>query len=54
MGKAQFYFGIDNVADTKAPPIVSGLPGNTTGTQTNASVYDPIGRRYYVGVRYSM
>lgn len=54
LGKAQAYFGIDNLFNTKAPPIVSGIDGNTTGTQTNASVYDAIGRRYYVGVRYSM
>lgn len=54
LGKSELYFGIDNATGTKAPPIVSGLPGNTTGAETNASVYDPIGRRYYVGVRYSL
>ena len=54
LGKSEVYFGIDNATNTKAPPIISGLPGNTTGAETNASVYDPIGRRYYVGVRYSM
>ncbi|MCX2864056.1 TonB-dependent receptor [Paucibacter sp. PLA-PC-4] len=53
-GKAEVYLGIDNALGTKAPPIISGLPGNTTGAETNASVYDPIGRRYYIGVRYSM
>lgn len=54
LGKSELYFGIDNATNTKAPPIISGLPGNTTGAETNASVYDPIGRRYYVGVRYSL
>lgn len=53
-GKAQVYVGVDNAFDTKAPPIITGLPGNTTGAETAASVYDPIGRRYYVGLRYSM
>ncbi|MEL4177490.1 TonB-dependent receptor [Roseateles sp. PN1] len=53
-GKAQIYLGVDNALATKAPPIISGLPGNTTGAETNASMYDPIGRRYYVGIRYSM
>lgn len=54
LGKSELYFGIDNATATKAPPIISGLPGNTTGAETNASVYDAIGRRYYVGVRYSL
>ncbi|MFG6439912.1 TonB-dependent receptor plug domain-containing protein [Roseateles sp. LKC17W] len=54
LGKSEIYFGIDNATATKAPPIISGLPGNTTGAETNASVYDPIGRRYYVGLRYSL
>jgi hypothetical protein len=40
----QLYFGMDNAFDKKAPPIISGLPGNTTGTETDASAYDPIGR----------
>lgn len=54
LGNSEVYFGIDNATATKAPPIISGLPGNTTGAETNASVYDAIGRRYYIGLRYSM
>jgi outer membrane receptor protein involved in Fe transport len=50
----QLYFGMDNAFDKKAPPIISGLPGNTTGTETDASAYDPIGRRYYLGLRVSL
>ncbi|KQN79071.1 TonB-dependent receptor [Duganella sp. Leaf61] len=50
----QVYFGMDNAFDKKAPPIVTGLPGNTTGTETNASAYDPIGRRYYLGLRVTL
>jgi len=46
----QFYGGIDNLFDTK-PPLLSSMPGGDTGTETNAGTYDPIGRRYYVGVR---
>ena len=53
VGKAQLYFGINNLLDTKAPLIPSGLPGNNTGTETDAGTYDAIGRRYYAGVRYS-
>ena len=47
----QYYLGIDNAFDTKAPPLISGLPGNVTGAETDAGTYDAIGRRYYVGVR---
>jgi len=52
-GKAQFYVGGDNLLNRKAPAIPSGVQGNTTGTNTAADVYDAIGRRYYVGMRYS-
>ncbi|MFC3374942.1 TonB-dependent receptor domain-containing protein [Rugamonas sp. CCM 8940] len=47
----ELYLGINNAFDAKAPPIITGISGNTTGAETNASVYDPIGRRYYLGVR---
>ena len=60
-GKVQYYFGIDNLFDTKAPRIdtnnVFGIGSfggsNSTGTGTVADVYDAIGRRYYVGLRAS-
>ena len=48
------YLGIDNAFNTKPAPVISGLTGDTIGTETNASVYDPIGRRYYLGVRGSL
>lgn len=51
--KLQYYFGIDNAFGTKPPPIISGLPGNSTGTETDAGTYDAIGRRFYVGLRAS-
>ncbi|SFV10732.1 TonB-dependent Receptor Plug Domain [Pseudoduganella namucuonensis] len=50
----ELYLGIDNAFNTKPAPIISGLPGNVTGTETDASIYDPIGRRYYLGVRVSL
>jgi outer membrane receptor protein involved in Fe transport len=46
-----FYLGVDNVFDEEPAPIISGLPGNITGTETAADIYDAIGRRYYVGFR---
>jgi iron complex outermembrane receptor protein len=49
--QVEFYVGIDNAFDTKPPAIVSGLPGNSTGAETDAGTYDAIGRRYYLGVR---
>ncbi|MFL6657688.1 MAG: TonB-dependent receptor domain-containing protein [Massilia sp.] len=50
----ELYFGIDNAFDVKPPAIISGLPGNTTGAETDAGTYDAIGRRYYVGLRVTM
>jgi outer membrane receptor protein involved in Fe transport len=47
----QLYAGIDNATGTKAPLIPSGVPGNVTGSETDAGTYDAIGRRYYVGLR---
>lgn len=52
MGKAQFYFGVNNLLNTKPPLIPSGVTGNDTGVETDAGTYDAIGRRYYAGVRY--
>jgi outer membrane receptor protein involved in Fe transport len=51
---AQLYAGVDNAFDRAPPPIISGLPGNSTGTETDASTYDPIGRRFYVGLRVTL
>jgi outer membrane receptor protein involved in Fe transport len=48
--KYEFYLGVDNLFDNEPPPIISGLPGNDTGTETDAGTYDPIGRRFYAGV----
>lgn len=50
----EFFVGVDNLLDNDAPFIRSGISGNTTGTTTNASVYDVFGRRYYAGVRFRL
>jgi iron complex outermembrane receptor protein len=42
---------MNNAFDKRAPGVISGLQGNSTGTETDASAYDPIGRRYYIGAR---
>ncbi|MCL6730054.1 TonB-dependent receptor domain-containing protein [Sphingomonas hankyongi] len=47
----EFFFGVDNLLDNKAPNILSGSPFNNTGADTAASVYDIFGRRYYAGAR---
>lgn len=50
----QFYVGANNLTNTKAPSIPSGLPGNVTGAETDSGTYDAIGRRFYAGVRLRM
>lgn len=45
------YLGGHNVFDKGPPPIISGLPGDVTGTETDAGTYDAIGRQWYAGVR---
>ena len=52
--QVELYVGVDNAFDTKAPLIPTGVTGNNTGVETNAGTYDPIGRRWYAGLRVSM
>lgn len=47
----EFYVGADNLLNTAPPRIISGLPGSTTGAETDAGTYDAIGRRFYAGTR---
>lgn len=47
----QVFLGANNVLDEEPPLVISGLPGDVTGTETDAGTYDAIGRRYYAGVR---
>jgi outer membrane receptor protein involved in Fe transport len=49
--KYEFYLGVVNMFDKAPPPILSNLPGDVTGTETDAGTYDPLGRRFYAGVR---
>lgn len=49
--KLSMRFGIDNLFN-REPPIVGAQPGVTDGAgDTNASVYDVLGRRYYMSVQ---
>jgi outer membrane receptor protein involved in Fe transport len=53
LGKYTFRFGIENLFD-KQPPVVGANPGVTTASNvTNPGLYDPLGRRFYVGVKAS-
>jgi iron complex outermembrane receptor protein len=47
----ELYIGASNLFDESAPKIISGLPGNDTGTETDAGTYDAIGQRFYAGFR---
>ena len=47
----QVFLGANNLFDEEPPPLITGLPGNVTGTETDAGTYDAIGRRWYAGVR---
>jgi outer membrane receptor protein involved in Fe transport len=46
----EFYFGVNNLFD-KQPPLVTDLTNQWPGTNTVASTYDLLGRRFYAGVR---
>jgi outer membrane receptor protein involved in Fe transport len=47
----EFFGGIDNLLDKKPPFIPAPFTPNVTGTETAADVYDPFGRRFYVGAQ---
>ena len=47
----EVFVGANNLFDEEPPLIISGLPGDVTGTETDAGTYDAIGRRWYAGVR---
>jgi iron complex outermembrane receptor protein len=47
----EFFFGGDNLLNNK-PPYLADI-GSSAGQDTAASLYDPLGRRYYAGVRIS-
>lgn len=45
------FVGANNLFDNDPPPIISGLASGTTGVETDGGTYDPIGRRFYAGIR---
>jgi iron complex outermembrane receptor protein len=45
-----FYVGVNNLFD-KQPPVVRDLANQWPGTNTVATSYDLLGRRFYAGVR---
>jgi outer membrane receptor protein involved in Fe transport len=47
----EFFVGVINLTDTSTPLLITGLPNDNTGTETEAGTYDPIGRRFYAGVK---
>ncbi len=59
LGNMTFRAGVDNVLD-KEPLVVGANIGNAAGVgrdsnsdTTQPSFYDPLGRRYYVGMKVS-
>jgi outer membrane receptor protein involved in Fe transport len=47
----EFYAGVDNILDKEPPFLGQGTPGDVTGTNTAADVYDVLGRYYYAGFK---
>lgn len=47
----ELYGGVDNLLDEDPPLIPGGIPGSNTGLETSGSSYDPIGQRWYAGIR---
>lgn len=47
----EVYAGANNVFDKKPPFLGQAVPGDVTGTNTAADVYDVMGRYYYAGLK---
>jgi iron complex outermembrane receptor protein len=47
----EVFVGGNNLLDEDPPLLITGLPNDVTGTETDAGTYDAIGRRWYAGVR---
>jgi iron complex outermembrane receptor protein len=47
----EVYLGGSNILDEEPPLLITGLPSDVTGTETDSGTYDAIGRRWYAGVR---
>jgi len=48
-GKYQIFAGVDNIFDKEPPVLGQGIPGDVTGANTAADVYDAIRTYWYVG-----
>ncbi|HTU66233.1 MAG TPA: TonB-dependent receptor, partial [Steroidobacteraceae bacterium] len=51
MENYEAFVGVNNLLDEEPPLLITGLPGDVTGAETDAGTYDAIGRRFYAGVR---
>lgn len=47
----ELFAGVENLFNNQPPILSAGLGDSDTGTETAAAVYDPIGRRFYGGVK---
>ena len=52
-GQYEVFIGVDNIFDKEPPVLGQGIPGDVTGTNTAADVYDAIRTYWYVGVEAS-
>lgn len=50
-GQYEVFAGIDNLFDKEPPFLGQGVPGDVTGTNTAADIYDAIRRFGYVGIK---
>lgn len=50
-GQYTVFVGIDNVFDREPPFLGQGTPGDVTGTNTAADIYDAIRRYWYLGFK---
>jgi len=51
MDSTEVFLGVDNLLDKEPPLLITGLPSDVTGSETDSGTYDAIGRRWYAGVR---
>ena len=51
-GTLQIWGQVENVFD-RAPPTTAVAFGRTGAVSTNPQLYDVIGRRYFLGIRYA-
>ncbi len=51
--KYELFLGADNIFDKEPPSLGQGVPGDVTGTNTAADVYDVIRQYWYAGFKLS-